>query len=218
MKQSRCLRFDSETRWWIQVVHQRTDTGEQMPQEQFQRVKQKQSPSAESSEEDRDSTVTACPGNNAIRNHTHEAAQDLQGGRYSQSGCCQDCQRSSQRSRMQWRKPNAAEVNETSRAKSTWHVGSNQIATVLNSIHQFKIQAHRLDRSRSAQEINKHVSDGINKDREDQRSERLQQIRSLVGRCRGHASGVVSIVEKEMTQNSAFLHKEIDFRNTTKPR
>ena len=33
-------------------------------------------------------------------------------------------------------------------------------------------------RSRSAQEINKHVSEGINKDREDQRSERLQQIRS----------------------------------------
>ena len=33
---------------------------------------------------------------------------------------------------------------------------------MLNSIQQFKIQAHRLDRSRSAQEINKHVSDGIN--------------------------------------------------------
>ena len=33
-------------------------------------------------------------------------------------------------------------------------------------------QAHRLDRSRSAQEINKHVSDSI------KRSERLQQIRS----------------------------------------
>ena len=43
----------------------RTDTGEQMPQEQFQRVKQMQNPSAGSSEGDRDSTVTACPGNNA---------------------------------------------------------------------------------------------------------------------------------------------------------
>ena len=32
-----------------------------MAQEQFQRVKQKQNPSAESSEEDRDSAVTACP-------------------------------------------------------------------------------------------------------------------------------------------------------------
>ena len=31
-----------------------------MPQEQFQRVQQQQNPSAESSEEDRDSTVTAC--------------------------------------------------------------------------------------------------------------------------------------------------------------
>ena len=52
-------------------------------------------------------------------------------------------------------------MKETSRAKSIWHVESNQIATVLKSIHQFKIQAHRLDRSRSAQEINKHVSDGV---------------------------------------------------------
>ena len=65
-----------------------------------------------------------------------------------------------------------------SKAKSIWHEESNQIATVLNSIHQFKILAYRLDRNRSAQEINKHVYDGINKDREDQRSERLQQIRS----------------------------------------
>ena len=83
MKQSRSLRFDSETRWWIQVVQQRTDTGEQMPQEQFQRVKQKQSPSAESSVEDRDSTVTACPGHKAIRNQTHEAGDDFRGVRLS---------------------------------------------------------------------------------------------------------------------------------------
>ena len=33
---------------------------EQMPQEQFQRLKQKQNPSPQSSEENRDSTVTAC--------------------------------------------------------------------------------------------------------------------------------------------------------------
>ena len=51
------------------------------------------------------------------------------------------------------------------RAKPIWHVA-------------FKIQAHRLDRSRSAQEINKHVSGGNNQDREDQRSVRLKQIRS----------------------------------------
>ena len=38
---------------------------------------------------------------------------------------------------------------------------SNKIATVLNNIHHFKIPAHRLHRSRSAQEINKHVSDGV---------------------------------------------------------
>ena len=34
---------------------------------------------------------------------------------------------------------------------------------MLNSIHQFKIQARRLNRSTSAQEINKHVSDGVYK-------------------------------------------------------
>ena len=40
---------------------------------------------------------------------------------------------------------------------------SNQVATVLNSIHLFNIQARRLIRSRSAQEINKHVLDGVYK-------------------------------------------------------
>ena len=42
-----------------------------------------------------------------------------------------------------------AERNQFDAAKS------NKIATVLNNIHQFKIPAHRLHRSRSAQEINK---------------------------------------------------------------
>ena len=85
-----------------------------------------------------------------------------------------------------------AEVEETSRAKSIWFEESNQIATVLNSILQFKIPAHMLNRSRNAQEINKHVSDGVNEHPveanalESQRSERLQQIRSSDGRCRGH--------------------------------
>ena len=72
-----------------------------------------------SSQEDRDSTVTVCKRNDAIRDQTHEAGKDLQRARYSQSGCCQDCQRSSQRSRRQRRcrrKPNTAEAMETSRA------------------------------------------------------------------------------------------------------
>ena len=46
-------------------------------------------------------------------------------------------------------------MKETSRAKSIWHEESNQIATVLNNIHQFKIPAHMLNRRRIAQEINK---------------------------------------------------------------
>ena len=77
----------------------------------------------------------------------------------------------------QWRckrKPNAANVRrscrvkETSRAKSIWHDESNKIGTVLNNSHQFKIRLC---------EISKHISDGINKDCENQRSEEHQQIR-----------------------------------------
>ena len=62
MRQSHFSEFSSPTKWRIPVVQQRTDNGEQMPQEQFQRVKQNQNPSPESSDEDRDSTVTACTG------------------------------------------------------------------------------------------------------------------------------------------------------------
>ena len=150
-----------------------------MPQEQFQRVMQKQNPSAESSEEDRDSIVTACPGNNAIRNQTHEAGKHLRRARNSLSGCCQDCQRTSQIKK-------AMEME--AEAEHRRGVGDQQSEINLargkqpdrDSVqqHQFKIQAHRPNRSRSAQEINKHVSGGMNKDREDHRSERLQQIQS----------------------------------------
>ena len=45
-----------------------------------------------------------------------------------------------------------------------------------------------LNRSRSVQEINKHVSDGIDKNRENQRSEELHQIRSQDGGCHGHTA------------------------------
>ena len=47
-----------------------------MPQEQFQRVKQNQNPTP-SSQEDRESTVTAYTRNDAIRNQTQEAGKDL---------------------------------------------------------------------------------------------------------------------------------------------
>ena len=90
-KQSRCLRFDSETRWWISVIQKRTDAADAVPEREA-----KAHPSPESSEEDRDSTVTACTGNDAIRNQAHDAGKDLRRARYSQSGCCQDCQRNSQ--------------------------------------------------------------------------------------------------------------------------
>ena len=45
-------------------------------------------------------------------------------------------------------------MKETSRAKSIWHEESNKIAIVLNNSYQSKIRSG---------EINKHVSDGVNK-------------------------------------------------------
>ena len=50
---------------------------EQVPQVQVQSVKQTQNPSPESSEQDRDYTVTACTRNDAIRNQTHGCGKDL---------------------------------------------------------------------------------------------------------------------------------------------
>ena len=70
-KKSRCLRLGSATKWWIPVVQQRTDNREQMPQEQFQRVKQNQNPSPESSEEDLD--FTARTGREAIQDYARDA-------------------------------------------------------------------------------------------------------------------------------------------------
>ena len=40
------------------------------------------------------------------------------------------------------------------------------------------VEQHPPVQDPGAQEVNKQVSDGVNKEREDQRSERLQQIRS----------------------------------------
>ena len=146
----------------------RTDAARAVPQSEanskshVQRVQNK----------DRASTVTACTRNDAIPNQTHEDGKDFRRARYSQSGCYQDLSTEAARAckhpvrdRRCMRKPNDANmrrsgrVKKTSRAKSIWHEESNQIATVLNSIHQFQIQAHRLDRNRSTQEINKHISD-----------------------------------------------------------
>ena len=69
---------------------QRTDAADTVPEREAKAI-----PSPESSEEDRDSTVTACTGDDVIRNRAHDAGKDFRRVRYSQSGCCQDCQRNS---------------------------------------------------------------------------------------------------------------------------
>ena len=69
---------------------QRTDATGAVPEREA-----KANPSPESSEEDRNLTVTACTGNHAIWNRAHDAGKDCRRARYSQLGCCQDCQRNS---------------------------------------------------------------------------------------------------------------------------
>ena len=136
----------------------------------------------ESSEEDRDSTART--GREAIQDYAHDAGKrplkskilsirllsglsteepELgasntrfgrddppdQAGNGDASGkpSTSNVRESSQQERKQ------AEQNQFDATKN------NQIATVLNSIHQFKIRAHMLNRSRSAQEINRNISD-----------------------------------------------------------
>ena len=70
---------------------QRTDATGAVPEHEA-----KADPSPESSEEDRNLTVTACTGSDAIQDRAHNAGKDLRKARCSQSGCCQDCQRSGQ--------------------------------------------------------------------------------------------------------------------------
>ena len=119
--------------------------------------------------------------NVAIRNQTHDAGKDLRRARYSQSGCCQDYQRNSQRSRRQWRckrKPSTSNVRralcrvkETSRAKSAWHEEQQGC----DSVEQ---HSSVQDRGAHAQPKQKRTRDQQAKNRENQRGEELQQIRS----------------------------------------
>ena len=191
----------------------------------------------ESSEGDRDSTGTAGTGNDAIGNQTHEAGKDLWRARHSQSG------RQSLEHRMspvrvsrdhlsrldqagtgdaggnrahqscgelaEWRRP--AEQNQFDATKS------NQIATVLNNIHQFKIPAHMLNRSRSVQEINKRISDKRSTSQRLWKPKERKNFRKLEAEMvdvMDTLQYVTSIIEKEMANNSTFLQKGIDTRNT----
>ena len=88
----------------------------------------------------------------------------------------------------------------------------------MNNIHQFKIPAHRLNRSRSAQEINKHVSDDVsaenkpktaNKEAKDFNKSEVELVDVMDTFQHG-----ISIIEKEMAKNPIFMQKGIDTRNT----
>ena len=89
----------------------------------------------------------------------------------------------------------------------------------MNNIHQFKIPAHKLNRSRSAQEINKHVSDDVRAENKP----KTAKIKEAKDFSKSEAEMVdvmdtlqhgISIIEKEMAKNPIFMQKGIDTRNT----
>ena len=78
----------------------------------------------------------------------------------------------------------------------------------MNNIHQLKIAAHRLNRSRSAQEINKPKTAKTKEAKDFSKSET-----ELVG-VMDTFQHVISIIEKEMAKNLTVLQKDIHTRNT----
>ena len=128
------------------------------------------------------------------------------------------------RSRRQWRcrrKPKIANVRRSCRSEGDQQ--SNKIATVMNNIRQFKITAHRLSRSRSAQEINKHVSDDVraeNKPKTAKTKEAKDFNKSeaeLVDVMDTFQHGI-SIIEKEMAKNPYSCKRESTHGTRTTPR
>ena len=122
--QEEMRRSSSETMWWIPVLP--TENRQQMPQEQFERAK----PSPRKIE----IPVTACTGNHAIRNQTHEAEKDLL-----------------KINILSIRPPEHGTSKKTSRAKS---IRRNEEQPDCDNVKQ-QLSAHMVNRSRSAQEINK---------------------------------------------------------------
>ena len=132
----------------------------------------KANPNPESSEEDRNLTVTACTGTDTIQDRAHDAGKDLRKARYSQSDCCQDCQRSSQSlehrmSPVRDSRDHPSRLDQAgngdaggSRAQQTFEdclqsegdqqSEINKNRTVLNNSHQFKIPEHMLNRKTEA--------------------------------------------------------------------
>ena len=89
----------------------------------------------------------------------------------------------------------------------------------MNNIHQLKIPAHRLNRSRSAQEINKYVSDDVRaenkpKTAKTKEAKDLSKSEAELVDVTDTLQHGISNIEKEMAKNPTFLQKGIDTRNT----
>ena len=89
----------------------------------------------------------------------------------------------------------------------------------MNNIHQFKIPAQRLNRSRSAQEINKHVSDGVRAVKKPQTAKTKEakdfsKSEAILVDVMDTCQHAISTIEKEMAKNLTFLQKEIGTGNT----
>ena len=225
-KHSRSLRFESEPKWWIPVVQQRTDNKETDAAGAVPQSKEKSKSPVERVQKKRLRCHSSSlhkkrcdqKSDNAIRNQTHEAGKDLRRARNSQSGCFFRIVNEAARDQEGNGDGGGSQAPQRGRRpaeRNQFDTRKNQIATVLNSIHQFKIQAHSFDRSRSAQEINKHVSDVINKDREKSKKRKTSANQKLSGvDVMDTLQRAISNVEKEMAKNLTLLRKEIDTRNT----
>ena len=152
----------------------------------------------------------------------HDAGKDVRRARYPESGCYQDCQRSSQRSRRQWRcrrKPNTAEVKQTNREKSIRRDENQHDWDSVEQHSSAQDPGALLNRSRSAQEINKHVSDGIRaenkpKAAKTKEAKDFSKLEAEMVVVMDTLRRTISIIEKEIAKNPTFLQKDIDTRNT----
>ena len=152
-----------------------------MPQVQFQSVKQKQIPVQRVQKKTEIPQLQLVQEAMPSESGRMTLEKDFRRARYSQSGCCRDCQRNRQslenrvspardsryhpsrldqagngdagESRSPQNVRRSCRVKETSRAISIWHDEGNKSGTVLNNSYQFKIPAHMLNRNRSAQDI-----------------------------------------------------------------
>ena len=110
-------------------------------------------------------------------------------------------------------------MKEPSKAKTIEHEESNQRLRQRVLYSSVQIPAHKLNRSRSAQEINKKVSDDVRaenkpKTAKTKAAKDFNKSEADMIDVMDTLQRVISIIEKEIAKNPAFMQKGIDTRNT----